>query len=150
LLFSILVASTSFIAATATRFGTAGSKAGATAAGIEVEFIRTHDHIVWIWCGKHSYPTALKHPDSFIEQFEQIVEGQLRVINPFLILTMPNSGTRNLKGLAYSIQVKADYSWSQTHRRDATLASQTSHCRFAHLQNFGKLTCSEKLFAIVH
>ena len=41
----------------------------------------------------------------------QIVEGQLSVVNSLSVFTMTNAMARNFERLAYSVKMKTDYSW---------------------------------------
>ena len=74
-----------------------------------------------------------------LSEHRQVIKRQLSVVDTFGVLAVTNTMTRNFERLTHGIEMKADYSWRQSHGRNATLRSQASHRRFADLQNRGYL-----------
>src|SRR5436189_4076468 len=81
---------------------------------------------------------------------QQVIKRQLGIIHSFRKFSVPNSGSRNVESFAHRIEMKADDSRCHANGRNASFSGQASYGRFAHLQNPRKLSCSKKLFTVVH
>jgi hypothetical protein len=90
----------------------------------------------------------IPNPPSSTEQ--QIIKGQLRVVNLLGILTVANPVARHFKSFTHGVEVKSKDMWGNANGRNTPLASQASNRRLADLQYLCELPGSQKFFALFH